>query len=127
MKALMTLSLCMLTASCTTTTKQANLNMPKRGVAQEEDRIPLNDTQLNEAFEAARTGETEVLRDFHNKGYDANTPDKDGYTPAHFAGAMGKVEVLSFFKNHEYNLNVLDKNGDTPEDLYKLFNRSCRY
>lgn len=107
----------MLIASCTTATKQTNLNISKRGLAQ--DRTPLNDRQLNEAFNAAIRGKVDVLSRFHNEGYELNIRDRWGASLAFVAARHEKINVLEFLDSIGHDLNAPNNMGDTPANYAK--------
>lgn len=119
MKSLMAFSLSVILVSCATSTKQTNLNTPKRGLAQD---APLNTfTARVQMFWAATRGKVKVLEEMHNKGHNLNTKDPFGNTPAHEAARYSEIKVLEYLNSEGYRLDIPNNYGDTPLDIAKNY------
>ncbi len=114
--------------SCSTLSSKSSLTHRKpdqlvytagsREIAQ--DRISLNDRQVNEAFNAAVSGKVDVLNRFYNEGYDLKIKNQwGGETLAFTAARHERVNVLEFLHRIGHDLNAPNNLGETPEDYAK--------
>lgn len=64
---------------------------------------------------AASDGKVDVVEQFLNNGFTANSKDPNGYTPVHAAAAYGHTDLLVLLvKKYGGDINVVDSDGDTP-------------
>jgi ankyrin repeat protein len=68
----------------------------------------------NQLYEAAESGDLEVVKIILKYGIRVNTTNNNGNTPLHVAAMFGHKEVTSLLLKCGANVNTADNDGKTP-------------
>ena len=78
---------------------------------------PSDTKQLYEdAFEAARCGDTATIQSYLNSGGPVDLNDEDGRTLLHCAAGEGQIKVVELLIKRGCRIDPVDRNGCTPLD-----------
>ncbi len=67
-------------------------------------------------YDAIEDGNIKVVKQHLAAGTDANSKDKDGWTPLHEAASEGHKTIVELLITEGANVNAKDQDGETPID-----------
>lgn len=82
----------------------------------------LNESE-NTIFDAAIYGQSDLIKEYVNKGKDMDSQDEYGATLLHYSLQSGYTEISKFLVISEADVNIIDNEGLTPLDWAHWMNQ----